>query len=112
MENLPIRLDLSDSFITNERRQTHSVSELWKEVGCEVSEAEQVGAKGSKRRTEEHPNLIEEGKIPILERDQTALDVGAGLFTRMKRKKTGLVSTDKRGCTRTHSMFFSQSRRN
>ena len=51
--------------------------------------------KGSERRTEEHPNLIEDRKIPILERGQMARSrVGAELFTRKKRKKTGLMSTD------------------
>jgi hypothetical protein len=54
-----------------------------------------VGAKESGRRTKEYPNLIEGGKIPILGRGQIALGVGMGLFTRKKRKKTGLVNTDK-----------------
>ena len=54
-----------------------------------------MGARKSKRRTEEHPNLIKGGKVSILERDQMALGVGRELFTRKKRKKTGLVNTDK-----------------
>ena len=68
-----IRLELSDLFTTHERKQAYSRRKLWEEVDCELSEAEyKVRAKGSERRTEEHPDLIEDGKIPILERGQMA----------------------------------------
>ena len=48
----------------------------------------------SKRRTKEHPNLIDGRKVSILGGGQMALGVGTESLTRRKRKKTGLVNTD------------------
>lgn len=51
------------------------------------------GLETRKRHTEEHPSLIKNRRISVLQRGEKAVEVKANLFTSRKTKKTAPVNT-------------------